>query len=110
MKQYVIDELRYSDYEKIKMHLDKNLESSKISGIYWLPVDDGILTKAQASHIECRPFFFVINLEEKLISSELLVRTRNKIKCNCINYASEKQRNWLIRYMDDMLNMLKISV
>ncbi|MBA3036976.1 MAG: hypothetical protein FP814_10850 [Desulfobacterium sp.] len=110
MKQYVVDELRYNDYEKIKMCLDENLGSSEIAGIYWLPIDDRILAEKQTEHINCQPFFFVIILEENLISTELLVRTKNKIKCNCIGYATEKQRNWLIGYMDAMLNKLEISV
>ncbi|MBU1054752.1 MAG: hypothetical protein KKC46_13145 [Proteobacteria bacterium] len=110
MKQYVIDELRHSDYEKIKTYLDENLEASDILGIYWLPIDEKFLAKEQAAHINCQPFFFIISLEDKLISIELLVRTRIRISCSCIDYATEKQRNWLIGYIDDMLNKLEISV
>lgn len=110
MKQYVIDELRHNDYEKIKTYLGENLEPSDICGIYWLPIDENFLTKEQAAHINCQPFFFVISLEEKLISIELLVRTRNRVSCSCIDYATEKQRNWLIGYTDDMLNRLEVSV
>ncbi|MFH2045376.1 MAG: hypothetical protein ABIK92_09530 [Pseudomonadota bacterium] len=110
MKQYVIDELRHNDYEKIKTYLGENLEPSDIYGIYWLPIDNNFLAKEQAAHINCQPFFFIISLEEKLISIELLVRTRNRVSCNCIDYATEKQRNWLIGYIDDMLNRLEVSV
>ncbi|MGB5157425.1 hypothetical protein [Desulfobacterium sp. N47] len=110
MKQYVVDELRYNDYEKIKKCLDENLGSSEIAGIYWLPIDEKILSEEQAKHIECKPFFFVIILEEKLISAELLVRTRCRMKCSCIDYATEKQRNWLIGYIDKLLNKYNISV
>jgi len=110
MKQYVIDELRYNDYEKVKLYLDENLGVSEIEGIYWLPLKKGLLTNEQASHTECRPLFFVVDLKPELISCELLVRTKNRIKCSCINYATEKQRNWLIQYIDDMLKQLEISV
>ena len=111
MKQYIIDELRYNDYEKVKLYLDENLgASSEIGGIYWLPIDKEILTGEQAAHTECLPLFFVIDLKPELISCELLVRTKNRIKCSCIDYATEKQRNWLIQYTDDMLKQLEISV
>ena len=110
MKQYVIDELRYNDYEKVKLYLDENLGASEISGIYWLPVDKEMLTFEQAAHTECLPLFFVIDLKPDLISCELLVRTKKRIKCSCIDYATEKQRNWLIQYTDDMLKQLEISV
>lgn len=110
MKQYIIDELRYNDYEKVKLYLDENLGASEIGGIYWLPIDEEILTGEQADHTECRPLYFVIDLKPELISCELLVRTKNRIKCSCIDYATEKQRNWLIQYTDDMLKQLEISV
>ena len=41
---------------------------------------------------------------------ELLVRTQNRIRCECIAYATDEQRNWLIRLVDDMLAQLGISV
>jgi hypothetical protein len=110
MKQYVIDELRYNDYEKVKLYLDENLGTSEIGGIYWLRIEDGLLTEEQASHKECLPLFFVIDLKPERISCELLVRTKNKIKCACICYADEKQRDWFIRYTDVMLERLEISV
>ena len=110
MKQYIIDELRYNDYEKIKLYFTENLGTSEVDGIYWLPLEKRLLTDEQASHNECLPLFFVIDLRPERISCELLVRTKNRIKCACIGYATEKQRNWLIRYADDMLNRLEISI
>ena len=110
MKQHIIDELRYNDYEKIKLYLTENLGTSEVDGIYWLPLEKRLLTDEQASHNECLPLFFVIDLRPERISCELLVRTKNRIKCTCIGYATEKQRNWLIRYADDMLNRLEISI
>lgn len=110
MKQYIIDELRYNDYEKVKLYLDENLGASEIEGIYWLPLEKGLLTNEQSSHNECHPLFFVVDLKPELISCELLVRTKNRIKCGCINYATETQRNWLIQYIDDMLKQLEIKI
>ncbi|MBU1182312.1 MAG: hypothetical protein KKE00_04655 [Proteobacteria bacterium] len=110
MKQYVIDELRYNDYEKVKLYLDENLGASEIEGVYWLPFEKRLLTDEQASHNECQPLFFVIDLRPERISCELLVRTKNRIKCTCIGYATEKQRNWLIQYIDDILKQLEIKI
>jgi hypothetical protein len=110
MKQYVIDELRYNDYKKVKLYLDENLGDSEIEGIYWLQLEKEMLTNEQTSHTECLPLFFVVDLKPELISCELLVRTKNRIKCSCIDYATEKQRNWLIQYIDDMLKQLEIKI
>jgi hypothetical protein len=38
MKQYVIDELRPEDHNKIKKYLDETYGSAEIGGIYWVPI------------------------------------------------------------------------
>ena len=110
MKQYVIDQLRLSDYEAIKSYLDENVESSTIEGIYWIPIDPDILTDEQVSHKECQPYYFAIDLDETLMSCELLVRSKNRLRCSCIGYATEKQRNWFIDVIDSILEKIEIQI
>lgn len=110
MKQYVIDELRLSDYEKVKGYLDMNFGDAEMGGIYWIPIEEDILADVQKSHTECQPFYFAAELDEQRISFELLVRTKNRVRCNCIAYATEEQRNWLIRRIDVMLDELEIKI
>jgi len=110
MKQYVIDELRFKDYEKIKDYFEKYFDASEIGGIYWVHLDQEILTETQISHSECKPFYFAIELEPEKISCEFLVRAGNKIRCSCINYATETQRDWFIRLIDSILEKLEIRV
>ncbi len=108
MKQYIIDELRLGEYEKIKTYLDKNIGHSKMAGIYQVQLDKNILTDIQAEHKECQPFYFAINIKPDLVSCELLIRSGNKIRCNCISYATEAQRNWIIQFIDSILKKLEI--
>lgn len=110
MKQYVIDELRRSDSKKIQSYIKEKFESSGLDNLYWIPLDPNILTDVQASHTECHPFYFAIEVESERISCELLVRTRNRVKCSCIKYATEKQRNWLIDRVDTLLAELSIKI
>lgn len=110
MKQYVIDELRIEDYEKIRTYLDEHLGPCGIDGLYWLPLDSSILNKTQAEHSECRPFYFVIELEPARLSCELLVRTRSRIRCDCMGYATDRQFLWLVRRTDSMLDRLAIKL
>ncbi|MDM8552909.1 hypothetical protein QUF72_22710 [Desulfobacterales bacterium HSG2] len=110
MKQYVIDELRFQDYEKIRAYLDMNFGAAEIGGIYWIPLDPDTLTDVQKAHTGCQPFYFAIELEEGRIACELLVRTQNKIRCDCISYADETQRNWFIRRVDAMFDELEIKI
>ena len=109
MKQYVIDELRPDNHSKIKDYMDRHFGSSPVDGIYWIPLDVTILTDKQAEHEECQPYYFAVDLEQTLMACELLVRTKNRIRCDCIQYATEHQRNWLIRQIDTILQKLDIQ-
>ncbi|MBW1759257.1 MAG: hypothetical protein JRI88_02865 [Deltaproteobacteria bacterium] len=108
MKQYVIDEIRPEDFKKIKAYLNENFGPSTMRGIYWIPVHEDILTDVQTEHSDCRPFYFAVDLEENLMACELLVRAKTRVKCNCISYATEKQRNWFIGLIDDMFEKLGV--
>ena len=110
MKQYVIDELRPADFEKIKTYLDQHFGTSAVEGIYWIPLTPKILTDVQAAHKKCQSFFFAIDLEPSRLACELLVRTKNKVRCDCIGYATVKQRNWFIHFVDSIIEELGILV
>jgi len=108
MKQYVIDEIRLQDYEKIKAYLDDTFGDSGVDGLYWLPVGEEMLSEEQKAHTDCAPFFMALALGEGRLAGELLIRTRNRIRCDCIRYADERQRNWLIQTMDAVFEKLEI--
>jgi hypothetical protein len=110
MKQYVIDELRFEDYEKVKTYMDKNYGFSKIDGIYWIPIGKDILSEIQENHVQCQPFYFAVDLEPSRMACELLVRTKDNVRCNCINYATEKQLNWFIQLMDAIFEKIGVMV
>jgi hypothetical protein len=106
MKSYVIDELRYPDYEALKTYLDENLEPSGVDGLYWLELGEALLTDLQKAHTECRPLYFAIALSFDHLSCELLVRTRQILRCDCMTYATQAQRNWLVDWADEMFHKL----
>ncbi len=110
MKQYLIDELRYEDFEQIKNYMDEHLEASGMENLYWLPIEPELLSPMQAEHKDCHPLYFAVELRENSISCELLVRTRWRMKCDCIAYADRQQRSWLMDSLDAILEKLKISI
>jgi hypothetical protein len=110
MKQYVIDQFSPEDYNNVKDYLDKHFSNSGIDGIYWIPIDDDLLTEVQKDHKDCRPFFFAIEIVPNRMSCELLVRTKNRMRCDCIQHATELQRNWLIAYADSIFERLNIKI
>ena len=109
MKQYVIDELRPADHINIKKYLDATYGSAEMGAVYWLPLPEDMLTEIQRSHTDCRPFYFAMELTEDRCALELLVRTRNRVRCACIGYASNDQRTWIIEVVDAMFEKLNIA-
>ena len=109
MKQYVIDELRQKDHELIKAYMEENLLSSDVDGIFWIQLDGKILTEIQKVHTDCQPFYFAVELEPKRVIFEMLIRTQNKMRCSCMGYATDAQRNWLLRVADDIFNEIGIK-
>ena len=110
MKQYVIDQLRPSDYFKIKAYLDANIRQSGMPEIYWLILPQDLLEGIQAEHTDCRPYYFALELCQSALSCELLVRSLAQVRCDCMCYASPAQRNWLIQTIDGICTDLEIAI
>lgn len=110
MKQYQIDGLRLDDFHKLQAYLDRYLEKATVNGIYWLTIDSSKLTSLQKKHIACGPHVFALMLEETCLSCEFLVRNKKNIHCDCMAYATEDQRNWLINIIDEILETLNIHI
>ena len=108
MKQYVIDELRLEDYGKLKKYLDDTFEVDTLEGLYWLKINDTLLGPVQKQHQDCQPFYLAMELEEHRLTCELLVRTRNRIRCNCIAYADKVQFEWAVQLIDNIFKDLAI--
>lgn len=109
MKQYVIDELRPADHRKIKKYLDEKFGPCALGAIYWIPMAPANYSEVQKQHTTCQPFYFVIDLEPNMIACELLIRSRARIRCDCISYATANQRNWFIGFMDRIFHKLDIK-
>ncbi len=110
MKQYVIDQLRESDYEKILEFLRENAQASDFGDVFWAELPQELYSETQKEHKDCQPFYFAVNLSLNQVDFELLIRSRRILRCNCIAYADKKQFDYIISYADGMLNKLKISI
>ena len=108
MKQYVIDQLREQDFLKLDNYLSSNSEAGDLPGIYWAPMPEPLHEELQQEHTDCQPFYFAINLDRQSISFELLIRTRNRLRCNCIQFASRDQRDYILAYADGLFEKLEL--
>ena len=109
MKQYVIDELRLDEHYKIRKYLNETYGPAELGDIYWVPLAAQLLTETQSEHADCQPFYFAIQLEEDRLSIEMLVRTKRRIRCDCIGYASLEQRIWIMDIVDAIFEKLDIA-
>ncbi len=110
MKQYVIDQLRDSDFHQIKAFLDETAETASLDGIYWMDLPPECYSPMQREHSQCQPFYFAIHLTWNEVAFEFLIRSRQVIRCQCIAYASPQQRDHIIRFADRMIEQLELKL
>ena len=110
MKQYVVDEIRPEDYARLKVEIEARYGPAELGGIYWLPVDAERLNTVQAAHVECHPLCVALELCSDRLVCELLVRTRQRVRCDCMAYADDRQRSWLMDTVDGIFTRLEIKI
>ncbi|OKY73851.1 MAG: hypothetical protein BM485_16380 [Desulfobulbaceae bacterium DB1] len=103
MRQIVIDELSREEHANLDNYLKRTVKQGGMEGMFWLPMPDDLLAEAQQGHDECGPFFFGIELTEKKVIVELLVRSQSNLHCSCISYATRAQRDFLLDFVDRMV-------
>jgi hypothetical protein len=110
MKQYVIDQLRETDYFQILDYLKGKAERVVLEDICWITLPEEMLTEVQKEHEKCKPFYFAVNLTRNQVDFELLIRSQQIMRCSCIRYADRKQRDYIIDFADRMLEELEIKI
>ncbi len=109
MRQFVIDELSPEERDNIDTYLKKALKpGAMVEGMFWLQVPDDLLAEAQQGHEECGPFFFAFDLSRTKLIIELLVRSESNLHCSCISFATKAQRDFLLQFLDTMLEEERI--
>ncbi|NDY43333.1 hypothetical protein G3N55_10835 [Dissulfurirhabdus thermomarina] len=103
MRQYLIDQLRPEEVERVRAELDRACEPAEVGGLYWLEVPEDLLGPEQFAHRECRPHCLAVEVGRDRVSFELLVRSRKKLRCACIAYATPQQRTFLLGFADRVL-------
>jgi len=109
MRQFVIDELSILERDNLESYLKRSLKPGPMEGIFWIVLPDDLLGAAQRGHEQCAPFFLGVELEEKKLCFELLVRSQSNLHCSCIAYATELQRQFVLDFVDRMLEEEQIK-
>ena len=109
MKQYIIDELRPDEHQLLQDHLERHHGAAKFGSLYWIDLEKSLYSRQQADHIECQPFYMAVELTPTQVTCELLVRSKNRLRCSCIEYADVRQRNWMIEWIDGIFDELGLK-
>lgn len=111
MRSYHIDDLSENDLTALKARLEAMNLHSGMDGMYWLPVGEQHLSAVQREHAaQCGPYVMALELTDDALCLELLVRARNKLRCECVHYASPEVQAYMMHYVDDTLRQLHIPV
>jgi len=109
MRQYVIDELRKHELERATRYLEEHCEPGGVNRLYWLQIPDDLLSGLQIEHSSCAPFCIGIEVTDDSVVFEMLVRSRQKLRCSCIAYASESQRQFILGFADRLIRETEIG-
>ncbi len=105
MHSYVIDELTIDQTNNITKRLNSMNLQSGVEGVYWLPIPEKFHTDIQQEHAsKCGPYVMALEVDEDCICLELLVRAKNILHCNCVNYAQSELEQHMMRYVDSLLS------
>jgi hypothetical protein len=78
-------------------------------GLYWISLTPDLLSSTQHGHDRCGPFCLAVEVENDSVRFELLVRSQANLHCSCIAYATPVQRQFVLDFIDRMINEELIS-
>ena len=111
MRSYLIEEIDPSDMSKITAALEEKAYKKPMDDIFWIAVPQNLLSAEQKDHhSQCGPHYMAVETGQNWIKLELLVRCREKIRCDCICYADARQRESMIEYMDQLIRNQDVRV
>jgi len=104
MRQFVIDELSILERNNLESYLKRSLKPGPMDGIFWIELPEDLLSEAQQGHEPCGSFYLGVELEDKRLCFEMLVRSKTNLHCSCIAYATNTQRQFILDFIDKMLD------
>ena len=105
MRSFLIDELDESLIAQLGAILDERELASGIKNLYWLPLDEDMLTPLQKEHAaECGPHCMALELLPNGVRLELLVRARGKVQCECVGYTSAEAEQVMIQRLSSLVD------
>ena len=109
MRQFLVDEIPRRQMETIKSYLKNNTSTSGLDSVYWLEVPPDLLAAVQLDHHSCGPHYLAIEVGKDFIKFEFLVRSRHRLRCDCVRYADAAQESFLLDFAHSLIETLHLS-
>lgn len=108
MRQYLLDEISRKDIPRIRDYLGERAQSSGLADIWWVDLNDDLLSADQFEHRDCAPFRFAVELGDDFVRFEFLIRSQKTLRCSCIDYATRQQRDFIMAFADRLVDELEL--
>ncbi len=109
MRAFLLDEISASDMEKITVYLKERSIQSRLNSFFWVEIPEDLLSEAQYEHKSCKPYVFAAELGDDWFKAEFFVRTLKGMGCNCQNYATPQQREFILNFSQIMIDALDVQ-
>ena len=106
MRQFLIDEIPCRQMEAVKIYLKEKAVSSGLEEIFWLEIPEGLLSPIQEEHRACGPHYLAIETGQNFLKFEFLVRCRQRLRCDCLQYATPDQEAYLMSFAHSLIQDL----
>ncbi|WP_028575155.1 hypothetical protein [Desulfonatronovibrio hydrogenovorans] len=111
MRSYLIQEINNQDMPRILEKIKQEAFESPVEGLFWLALPGHLLSSEQSSHsADCGPHYMALETGPDWIKLELLIRCKQKIRCDCICYALPEQREHMINFLDQLIRNQDVRV
>ena len=108
MRQYQLDEISRNDIPRVREYLDEHAIAAGVADIWWVDLQEDLLSPEQFDHRDCRPFRFAVEVGDDFVRFELLIRSRQTMRCACIGYATRQQRDFILAFADRLVEELAL--
>ena len=108
MRQYLLDEISRDDIPRVRDYLNQHAVAARIEDIWWVDLQEDLLSPEQFEHRDCRPHRFAVEVGDNFVRFEFLIRSLQTMRCSCIAYATRQQRDFIMAYADRLVEDLAL--
>jgi hypothetical protein len=113
VRQYLLDEIARPDLPRVRQYLSEHATASSLADVWWVDLPEDLLSPEQFEHRQCRPYRVAVEVGEPEVGDgfvrfEMLIRSRETMRCACLGYATRPQRDFILSFADRLVEDLAL--